>query len=67
MAVGIRVLSGADFRIGRLRARECWSEPKLHGRAAANYFAALPVLVWSFLLHQQVRRSRVNRDCWLGS
>jgi hypothetical protein len=67
MAVGIRELSGADSQIARLRAREYWSGPKQHGRAAANCCAALPVLVWALLLHQQVRPFRVNRDCRLGS
>jgi hypothetical protein len=51
MAVGIRVLSGADSQPERLRAPECWSEPKQHGRAAANCYAAPRVLVWAFLLH----------------
>jgi len=67
MAVGIGELSGADSRIERLRAQECWREPKRHGRAAANCYATPRVLVWAFLLRQQFHRSRVNRDCRLGS
>lgn len=68
MAVGVGVLGGADFRIERLPAQECWSGPKLHGTAAANCCAALPVFDWMFLLRQPGRPCcRVNRDYQVGS